>query len=136
MSGVFTLSCSKSDDSASVAARIQGKWEWKESVGGMDGGSIRNPETVKYTRQLILSEGKAVLTLNDKDTVQNTTYKVRKEKSILTDQDFEVLTINYNFEAGEGDILRPLRYLIIKVDEDTLLLAEDVYDGFGHTYVK
>lgn len=62
MLAVVTIGCSKSEDLDSVAAQIQGEWEWKESIGGMDGVSIRNPETEEYTRQLILSEGKAVLT--------------------------------------------------------------------------
>ena len=129
-------SCSKPDDSDSVASQIQGKWEWKKSIGGMDGVTVHNPETAEHTRQLILSGGRAVLTINEEDTVENTTYKIQKEKSILNAEFYDVLTIYFNVELGEENKIRPMRYVIREINGSSLQLDEDVYDGFGHIYFK
>lgn len=132
------LSCHHDDDSNSIENQIKGKWEWVESIGGNDGVTIHSPEIDGYTRQFNFLNNKVILTFNQTDTIQNTSYKVQKEESILYHENYDVLTINYKFFDSEtnDEIILPMRYLIINIDNSSLRIIEDVYDGFDHSYKR
>lgn len=131
-------SCHHDDDSNSIENQIEGKWDWAESIGGNDGVIVHSPEIDGYTRQFNFINKKVILTINQTDTIQNTSYKIQNEESILYHENYDVLTINYKFYDSEtnDEIILPMRYLIINIDNVSLQIIEDVYDGYDHSYKR
>lgn len=130
--------CQQDDGSDSIENQIKGKWNWSESIGGNDGVTIHSPEIDSYTRQFNFINNQVILTINQTDTIQNTSYKIQKEESILYQENYDVLTINYKFYDSQTNdlIILPMRYLIIHLDNSSLRIVEDVYDGYNHSYKR
>ena len=77
-----------------------------------------------------------VIISENADIVQRTDYFLSREKSLLFNDTFDFVTINYTYRISDTETLSlPMRYMIETLT-DTLVLAEDVYDGYGHQFVR
>ncbi len=112
------------DDPKSLNSDILGKWRWMESNGGIAGMTIKADEN---NQRFISFEKNGTFTLSDKQTVLiQTTYEVKKGKSIMAS---DLIPMIY----FDGESLMPQSFTLKK---DTLFLSDEIYDGYGHTYVR
>lgn len=116
---------------------IIGEWIWLKSYGGFSGHTLETPENTGVNSTLIFSNNDTVIIIENSDTINVLEYYLSREESYIHFKEYNCLTINYKFRISGMDsiITLPMRYLIENLT-DTLTLAEDVYDGFGHQYVR
>jgi hypothetical protein len=133
---VSLLMISCNDDNEPEIFDIYGNWAWVKSFGGYTGSDLRTPENTGTSRTMsFLKNDTVIITLNG-DTVQVTDYFLSREESMLLNDTFDFLTINYRFITAEAEtIIMPMRYMIQQLT-DTLALDEDVYDGYGHLFIR
>ncbi|WP_417431357.1 hypothetical protein [Halpernia sp.] len=127
------ISCRK-DEELTIKEKLNGKWNWENSTGGMNGKEIHTPQSEGYTMQYNFKSNDSIsITKNETLKFNNTKYHLTREKSILFQKDFDFLTIDYKFkEFGTDSIITlPMRYMINKIDGNSLELTEDVYDGYS-----
>ena len=135
--GLIISSCTKEKfDSVQSKNGIVGEWIWLKSEGGIS-YSIITPKESGIERIFIFNENDTVKEYENNKLVHNTDYFLSKEKSILYHDTLDFLTINYKFRISNPDsiVTIPIRYIIRKLT-DTLLLEEDIFDGYKHTYKR
>lgn len=115
------ISCQKEDSDYS----IQGKWNLEMSIGGLSGTDTLLPTESTFIS--FLADNKVILKVGD-SMVENSTYKIAKERSFLHQKTFDFLTCNWQSLST--------RYIIRKLDNNSLILEEDVFDGYMHFYYR
>ncbi|NOU61974.1 hypothetical protein [Marinifilum caeruleilacunae] len=132
---LLIVSCSKDDD-LSEHHTIIGQWNWVKTLGGFSGIASDTPESTGYTRTYIFTHEDTVIVLFNRDTVLKTDYFLSTEESVLFKEEFDFLTINHKYLAPDlSTSTLPERYMIKSLN-DSLILQEDLYDGFEHIYIK
>jgi hypothetical protein len=133
--GILISSCNK-DDSV-VSNSIVGEWLWTKSYGGFSGADLQTPESSGVNKKMIFLVDGSFYMVENSDTVFQTNYFTSREKSILFHDTFNFVTVNYNYRIPGSDsvLISPMRY-IIQTLNDTLEVTEDVFDGYGHQYVR
>jgi hypothetical protein len=104
--------------------QIIGSWRWVVSQGGIAGLTIK-PDENNQKQMVFDKNGIFTLIENGKTTI-SIKYVLSLEKSI-TSQD-KVPMIVFPDENAMN--------LSYSIKGDSLYLFEEVYDGFGHTYVR
>lgn len=103
---------------------IVGNWEWVVTQGGLAGLTIKPSETDK--RQMIFDgNGNYTLVHNGKAVV-SAKFELKNAKSI-TSTELIPMIVFPNQDAMN---------MSYSIKNDSLFLFEEVYDGFGHTYVR
>ncbi len=127
---IFITSCKDDEENETPKLKtIVGEWIWVKSYGGISGGDLQTPENTNSIREAIFkSDGTVIMTVNG-DTTLKSTYSIIRDKSIFESDSSNVLVIDKLLT----DI--SMRYAIMNVT-DSLILAEDVCDGYGHLYVR
>lgn len=141
-SGLLIISCNDENESVPnpepvKTYSIMGEWFWLESYGGFAGDQLETPENTGINRRLIFTKNDTVIIVENSDTINVLKYYLSREQSYIHFKEYDCLTINYKYRLSGTDstITIPMRYLIVKLT-DTLSLTEDVYDGFGHQYIR
>jgi hypothetical protein len=136
MIALFFASCEKDRDDKKVY-NIYGEWTWLESVGGMTGSEVLNPENTGTVRTATFYKNDTVIITENGEIAHKTDYFLSREKSNLFNDTCNFVTINYKYPISNPDtvITLSMRYMIEDLS-DTLLLDEDVYDGYRHLYVR
>ncbi len=107
-----------------VNSGIVGNWQWVVSQGGIAGLTIKPSETDQ--RQMIFdSKGNFSLIQNGKTTI-SAHYELKNAKSI-TSAELVPMIVFPNQDAMN---------MSYTIKNDSLFLFDEVYDGFGHTYVR
>lgn len=107
-----------------VEPQIVGKWRWVQSVGGIAGLTLKPSAT--DTRQMNFgADSKFELLMNNK-VVSFATYKLTNGKSITSQESVPLIEF-------ENDGFMKMSY---QLKTDSLFLFDEVYDGFGSTYVR
>ena len=116
---------------------IIGKWNWIKSKGGISGKAIVTPQKTGHTKQFIFDTNDKVTIIEDSKTTSVSNYGVEKRKSLILNEIKPMLTIIRTVKntKDNASFLDSARY-ILTLKQDTLELDEDVYDGFGHIYVR
>ena len=116
---------------------IVGEWIWLKSYGGFTGGDIQTPEQNGIEKIVKFYNNDTVEIFENEVLIHKTDYFLSREESILLNDTFDFLTINYKYWIINPDsiITLPMRYIIRDLS-DTLMLDEDVYDGYGHLYKR
>jgi len=130
-------SCTKDKlDSFQSENGIVGKWIWVKSEGGIC-YHTETPEESGIERIFLFKESDTVEKYENNKLIHKTDYFFSKERSILYHDTLEFLTINYKYQISNPDsiVTIPTRYIIRKIT-DTLLLEEDIFDGYKHTYKR
>lgn len=131
----FLISCCKDDSENNSENRIIGKWDWVESNGGITGGKI-TPESAGVTRKLIFYANKSVHVIHNQDTIEKTQYFFSRERSLLSGNVLDFLTINYHINPSDTSFEYPLRHILVELNDNRLIINEDIYDGFLHIYER
>jgi hypothetical protein len=121
--GLLT-SCSADEDVRPITAGgLQDSWTWVESIGGI-AGSRQSPTTTGNQKQLEFgSDGTVRYYLNGR-LVSTETYTIQTGNSIRTNQPTQLIVY------GNG------RKNSFEVHNNTLLLWDEVYDGYQHQYQR
>jgi hypothetical protein len=109
-----------------------GTWEWLGSSGGFSGKSI-SPKTEGFTKTIEFKEnGICFFYVNKKK--DKMAYTLTEGPSIFSS--FESTLIKYNdigvFDKNSAPGLQSVRF----IGKDTLLLNDECFDCFGHTYIR
>ena len=106
-------------------SKIYGKWNWVNSTGGIAGLTI-TPKTAGYNMSVEYRINKSVYFFRN-DTLQNQAkFAIVKGNSIFSVDPAYI--IKYDPDGMD--------HVIIKAKKDTLILADNVNDGFTILYVK
>ena len=111
-----------------------GSWYWIRSQGGFS-YQVLTPQSTGIERIFRFYKNDTVEIYENEELVQNTDYFLSREKSILYHDTFDFMTINYRYYAGDSLIILPMRYIIRELS-DSLVIEEDVFDGFKHTFYR
>jgi len=131
---VAAMACEKEKDPPDYV--IYGTWNWLKSYGGITGRDLKTPENTGTSKVLTFLPADTVIVTENTVTVHRTDYFLSREISLLLNDTFDFITINYKYRISDQETLSlPMRYMIETLT-DTLVLAEDVYDGYGHQYVR
>ena len=114
------VSCEKQNDSPEIV----GTWDWVLSQGGIAGLTIK-PSELDKRKMFFDKEENFTLKKNGTITL-STKYKLENGKSITSTEPVPLITF-------PNDDAMTLSY---SIKGDSLFLFEEVYDGFGHTYVR
>lgn len=106
-------------------AALYGKWKWVQSTGGFAGKTI-TPQSAGYQSSVEFKKDNTVLVYRNDSLTNKAKFTLTKTKTIFSTDSAYV--IHYEPEMMEE--------AIIKATKDTLVLADNVYDGFAKTYVK
>ncbi len=124
------FSCHRSDTQPDLI----GSWYWIRSNGGFS-YQVLTPQSTGIERIFKFYKNDTVKIYENGELVQNTDYFLSREESILYHDTFDFVTINYRYYVGDSLIILPMRYIIRELS-DSLIIEEDVFDGFKHTYVR
>ena len=123
---LLLTSCGKIKTPNQEAKKIFGKWRFLSSSGGFGGGgnpSYDSNDTYEY------KENGSFFHRKDGQLINQMNFSLQLGESIYS-QD-EQLLINY----GGGMFTQYLSHSY-QVNNDTLILNEEVYDGFQYIFVK
>jgi len=125
---LFVLSCEDSiiqtEEYDSDNKKIIGRWNWVQSNGGF-AGVTETPESEGYTSYFIFKEDRT-LEIYKNDTLKyQYIYTLSKEKTIFSIDSLPVIMF--------GD---HVAWLYSFQTEDTLILNDNICDGFSHTYSR
>ncbi len=126
------FSCDKNDSEIENKIITQ-SWAWQRSNGGLTGNSQSTPASSGENKVMTFYADSVEIAVNGEISTI-TSYFIQPEESILHNETFDILTINYTYFPGtESEISLPMRYIIRKLS-DQLILEEDVFDGYVHYY--
>jgi hypothetical protein len=114
------VSCEKQN----VYPEIVGTWDWVFSKGGIAGLTIK--PTALDNRQMIFDAGANYTFKKNGTVLVSTKYKLENAKSIASNEPVPSIT----FPSNDAMTFS------YSIKGDSLFLFEEVYDGFGHTYVR
>lgn len=107
-----------------AADGIVGNWNWVQSQGGIAGITIKANENNKRT---MFYGGDLTYRFFENGVEKSFgTYKLTTGKSITSTEVVPLIELSSN---GIGK-------MSYHISSDTLYLFDEVYDGFGHTYVR
>lgn len=115
---ILAVSCSKSD-----SHQLTGSWEWVSTTGGI-AGITETPQSAGIQKTLRIDD-EFMYYYENGDLVNQVAYKIIKAASLFSQGtvkqiEMEGSSIRQSFLAGDL----------------TLVLKEEVYDGFQHTYIR
>jgi hypothetical protein len=135
---VTFLSCKKDNENdLQKLNTVVGEWTWINSCGGFTGTDMQTPTSSNSTKRIIFKDNSEFIMLENGDTIHKTTYFTSREKSILFQDTFNFVTVNYKYRIMGTDsiVTLPMRYIIRNMS-DSLKIDEDVYDGYCHRYLR
>ncbi len=106
-------------------ARIEGQWYWVKSSGGINGITI--VPTVDDQIRLRYSKDSVYQFIRTERVVNTSKYFIKKNKSIY--QQDSINFIYYSDYQQHYDV-------ILKLTKDSLVFADNYFDGFSRLYVK
>jgi hypothetical protein len=110
---------------------LNGKWQWIETSGGF-GGMIQSPKTEGYSMIIAFGKKNNFKEWKNSDCLHSYRYKLLKGKSLKEGE--EVYIVYFNDQKTKLEKALPVSFSFI--GKDTLLLVENVHDGFTRTYVR
>ncbi len=115
--------CKKTDLAADD--NIFHTWEWTESSGGI-AGVVQTPASEGYTQSIKFEQGGLYTRYRNDTVVGNGTYTLTSEESMLDDTVYDMIV----FDDGTP------KQAIMIVNATQLILREDCFDCFTHTYQR
>jgi len=118
---LFCPGCKKTE--TSPFSMLYHRWEWVRSSGGI-AGVVQTPQSEGYTQAIDFDEEGFFTLYRDNAVFISGSYTVINAESILDNTGYDMII----FDNGL------LQSAIIQLSEDTLVLREEAFDCFTHTY--
>lgn len=111
------------NDSINIVSNLfVGNWQWDMSTGGLSNQTL-TPSSTGQEKDLIISESQFTFSGTDIVT-ESFSYTIELDRSIFSIDSIEVIKLpNYGWFS-------------FQLDEFSLILKEEVYDGYTHHYIK
>lgn len=125
------ISCEKDTNSPQINSGLTGTWQWIRTDGGFAFHIHESPSTTGNTYLLkFIDENKMVIYENNTEILSGD-YTIEKEKSIYSGEmeDYIVVT-------GEYRIQSIVINGIIMIDQNSLSISDNCYDGIGSSYKR
>lgn len=122
VAGIY--SCSSKTIPGLATGKLEGSWEWISSSGGF-AGTVRTPESTGEKRQIEFRGTRQLLFVNG-EKVEERKIGFTQGESIFSQE--KTLILRYENDAVPQSAGFRGR--------DTLVLRDEVYDGFSSTYVR
>jgi hypothetical protein len=126
--GLFVLAClclalagCSGSDTLPEPDWLYGTWTFSGSSGGITGEGI--PETESSSHQIVFTENHVAEIYQAGNLVRTRTFSVGSGDTIFG--------LRHIIEFDDGEVV-----VIELVDDDTLSLSQDEYDGFSFTYLR
>ncbi len=132
---VCFTNCKKDIDiPATELENLFGSWDWVQTSGGIAGGTI-TPATEGYTKKVEFSRNGIYNEFQDGILLGKRKFTISETKSIYTGED--VYIINYEKAPFfKQDNLYLFSHTVTFYGLDTIILDDEMDDGFIFTYVK
>ena len=111
---------------------LTGTWNWVSTSGGLTGRASSTPATTGTTVQLELGADNRYTITENGTEVSRGTYSVALQKSIYSTEEQRFITYADSTPAV-GVVFSGVIQL---ATADSLVIADNVYDGFGSTFVQ
>jgi len=127
---VGTASCQRANVAPAAGQGIVGEWHWTSSIGGFTGKQTLTPASTGSAETWILRADstyqRRTMQLGGAQVTETGTFSLGSVRSIYSGQPARALT------------LRGARSQTFVIQELTsrLVVADNYYDGFGHTYER
>ena len=120
---ILAFACGE-DDNQGDATVLEGEWIWQFSTGGI-GGATLTPDTENYTNEIEF-EGNSFESYRNDEIFSESEFSIIKSESIFTTDSVDIISYTNQSLIPQSFELR----------SDTLILFDEVFDGFVHTYIK
>jgi hypothetical protein len=112
----------------SVIRKLYGTWDWVESSGGFDGGTI-TPAKAGFHKSIEFNiDGIYTLSIDGIEK-EKTEFSLSKEKSIYASSAW---TVKYGTSTEKRSNLQSIKF----GGKDTLFLSDECYDCYRHIYTR
>ncbi|HYG40979.1 MAG TPA: hypothetical protein VD908_20280 [Cytophagales bacterium] len=101
------------------------KWEWIRSSGGF-AGKVITPVSEGYSKTIEFSSKGIYKEFRNGKQVKKINFEIREGKSMFGQSKAFIIKFENEELINQSFLIR----------EDTLFLNEEVYDGFGHIFLK
>lgn len=128
---VSTTACQKSNPAPAVTDQgIIGEWHWVSSIGGITGKQTQTPASTGIATTLVFKSDstfqRSTTQTGSTPLTETGTFSLGAIRSIYSGQPARALTLR-----GK----QPQTFIIQELTT-RLVLADNYYDGFGHTYQR
>jgi hypothetical protein len=120
---ILAAGCANAEQSRLIK-RLAGSWQWEGESGGIAGDGTAPAKDGPVKTIEIRADRTIVFKTDGKETSRKR-FAVSQEKSIFTDKEGPAI----RFEDDDTP-----RIITFGKDDQTLTLADNVYDGFSRTY--
>lgn len=128
---VFVLvSCASSQVKKVDNTDVVGVWNWESTTGGFANSFNKNPETLGKKVQLTLQKNYEFSFAENDVIISKGTYSLEMKKSIYTNKPERFITLSNDYT--HSDIV--LSGIIKKINEHTLEISDNNYDGLGSSF--
>ena len=125
ISAVFILSSCKTAVTENSKLPLNGKWILVNVSGGI-AGDINDVETQTEKHIVVFNKNNSVSFVYNDSLLSTTNFHIEKRKSIYSTDEFDFII--YENSLGPE--------VITYLSNDTLVIADNNYDGFSRVYVK
>lgn len=110
---------------------LTGKWEWTRTDGGFGFHIHETPSNSGNSYLLQISDGNTISIYANDIEIFSGTFKIEKRESIYSGEEEDYLKIIGDYHVSEIVISG-----IIKIEQNTLAISDNFYDGLGSYYIK
>lgn len=116
--------CSNTIDEDSDRS-LNGKWILVNVPGGI-AGEINNIDTLVEKHIVVFDKDKSVSFFYNDSLLSTTNYLIEKRRSIYSTDELDFIVYEYSSAPN----------VITYLSKDTLVIADNSYDGFSRVYIK
>jgi hypothetical protein len=124
---IAIIACKTISEQPSIENSLIGQWKFTSTSGGFAGKTTQsdpaNPIILTFKKDGSYSKTK------NADTIEQSTYEFTRAKSIYSGQEENAIRLG-PLSSSKIDTY------IITIKKDTLILADNVYDGFTSGYLR
>lgn len=123
------ISCEKDNNSLQTNSGLTGTWEWIRTDGGFAFHIHESPSTTGNTYLLKFTDESKIVICENEQEIFSGDYTIEKEKSIYSGEMEDYIRV-----AGEYQIQNIVINGIITIEQNSLSISDNCYDGIGSSY--
>ena len=127
----ISWSCKKTE-----SEKLIGTWRWVRSEGGIC-YHVLTPQSTGQEKLIKILPNDTIEEYVNGKLSGKAEYSVKTESGGCYSDTFKALIVRYKYRITNPDsiVVIPVHYLILTLS-DSLVLQEDICDGYRHTYIR